>query len=82
VGEATKDANITVHINTNQTIIVDGLPVTCVNQIEAYIAHPDTKSHNAQDGTVTILNGTSVQIEGVPKEFINEYIKEHTENAN
>jgi hypothetical protein len=82
VGGAMKEANITVDIKEDYRILVDGLPASCITQFQEYNDHLDTKSLDAQDGTITILNNTTVQIEGVPEIVVNEYIKAYTDLSN
>jgi len=76
--KATKDTNITIHINNKQSIIVDGLSPACIAQVQEYNAQPDPKGLDGEgDGTMTVLKDTTVQIDGLPEEFVNKYLKAH-----
>jgi hypothetical protein len=73
-----KDANITIHMNNRQSVIVDGLSPACITQVQEYNAQPDPKGLDGEgDGTMTVLNDTTVQIDGLPEEFVKKYFETH-----
>jgi hypothetical protein len=76
--EATRDTNITIHINNKQSIIVDGLSPACIAQVQEYNAQPDPKGLDGEgDGTMTVLNDTTIQIDGLPEKFVKKYFEAH-----
>ena len=76
--EATRDTNITIHINNKQSIIVDGLSPACIAQVQEYNAQPDPKGLDGEgDGTMTVLDETTIQIDGLPEKFVKKYFEAH-----
>jgi hypothetical protein len=59
----------TMIINPNKTVIINGLPDPCIEQIAAYNNHPDIETFNAIHGSTTIINGTAVFLSGMPSAF-------------
>ena len=60
----------------NSSIVVSGLPGTCMSVIKNYNQHPQLADLNAIHGSTTVLNGTAVILENMP-----DYVRKSIETA-
>ncbi|MCJ1453679.1 hypothetical protein MMC28_004027 [Mycoblastus sanguinarius] len=64
-----------INFLANSSIVVSGLPQACMGEIESYNAHPQAAQMNTVHGSTTVLNSTSVSLDGMP-DYVVTAIKE------
>lgn len=71
LGNCMDDAKVnpTMIIYRDYTIVVNGLPPSCMAEIEEYNAQPDIAALNAVHGQAIIINTTAIYISNIPKDF-------------
>lgn len=66
-------AGLTEHIAIEYgSVVVNGIPLSCMAQIEAYNAHPNTTDLNAMHDTTIPINDTAIYITGAP-DYVTTY---------
>ena len=52
------------------SVVLNGLPGSCIDRINMYNSHPRIDDLNAMQGHVTIINSTAVQLSGMPDHLL------------
>ena len=54
-------------------VVVTGLPPSCMSQIAAWNAHPQTTQLEQLQGKMTTVNGSAIELDGLPEYTINAF---------
>ena len=58
-------ANPPLMLVGQDSVVLNGLPGSCIDRINMYNSHPQIDELNAMHGHVTIINSTAVQLSGM-----------------
>lgn len=61
---------IVVNGTAQSWAVINGVPASCMTQINLYNAHPNIADLNAMHGTTTIVNDTAILLTGMPDHFM------------
>jgi hypothetical protein len=56
----------TMVLHSDNSFTLNGVPASCISEIETYNAQPNITAINAAHGTVTVLNSTAISVSGTP----------------
>jgi hypothetical protein len=66
MADALSSAPPHVEIMSDSSVMVHGMPPSCMVEVEAYNRHPQIEQLNFMYGGTTIMNETSVRLSGLP----------------
>ncbi|KAL8792578.1 MAG: hypothetical protein Q9195_004800 [Heterodermia aff. obscurata] len=62
-----REATEHVRFTGESTLILEGVPPSCMAEVNAWNAHPHAELLSKDYGTVKVLNSSAIEIDGLPR---------------